>query len=189
MGTGRPSALESETVMTENQRFLCDEMLHRLGRYLRMAGYNTRFSAKGEHDNEVLRCAAVEDRWLLTLDTKIFSHSFKWHKVFLLSTSRLNEQVEIVSKQFSIDWLSHAFTRCIVDNTPLAHADGEQKSKLPEGAQTLGGPVLYCNECHRLYWQGSHFEKMLEQLRAFNEKALLLHDEELSSSSSPLITR
>jgi len=153
------------------KRFLCDEMLHRLGRYLRMAGYDTLFTAKGDHDNEVLRRAEEEDRWLFTCDTKIFTHSYKWNKVLLLTTSRLAEQIDFITHHFNLKWSEDAFTRCTIDNTPLVEATQEQVEKVPPGARELEGPVLYCPGCERLYWRGSHFEKMWEQLCEFDKKA------------------
>lgn len=153
------------------QRFLCDEMLHRLGRYLRMAGYDTLFTAKGEHDNEVLRRAEQEDRWLLTCDTKIFTHSYKWSKIFLLTASDLEDQTDLVTRHFALKWSERAFTRCTIDNTQLVQATIEQVEKVPSAARKLEGPILYCPGCERLYWRGSHFEKMWEQLCELDYRA------------------
>ncbi len=47
-------------------KFLCDEMLWGLGRWLRAAGYAT--AARGLADGELLRRAGAEGRVLLTLD-------------------------------------------------------------------------------------------------------------------------
>ena len=49
-------------------RFLCDEMLHGLGRWLRAAGYDTVIAKGGIPDRELARRCAGEDRILLTKD-------------------------------------------------------------------------------------------------------------------------
>ena len=49
-------------------RFLCDEMLHGLGRWLRAAGYDTVIVKGGIPDRELARRCAGEDRILLTKD-------------------------------------------------------------------------------------------------------------------------
>jgi uncharacterized protein with PIN domain len=52
-------------------RFYCDEMLGRLARYLRAAGFDTRLASDGMKDNVILREAVLEARWLVTRDTQI----------------------------------------------------------------------------------------------------------------------
>jgi uncharacterized protein with PIN domain len=47
-------------------QFLCDEMLHGLGRWLRAAGYDTVIAAGGLSDRALPTCCAEEDRVLLT---------------------------------------------------------------------------------------------------------------------------
>jgi uncharacterized protein len=49
-------------------RFLCDEMLHGLGRWLRAAGYDTVIAKGGIPDRKLARRRAGEDRILLTKD-------------------------------------------------------------------------------------------------------------------------
>lgn len=52
-------------------RFLCDEMLVRLARLLRSAGYDTYLAAGGEPDPELLKVAVREGRILLTRDKRL----------------------------------------------------------------------------------------------------------------------
>jgi hypothetical protein len=49
-------------------RFLCDEMLHGLGRWLRAAGYDTVIATRGLSDRELAARCAEERRVLLTKD-------------------------------------------------------------------------------------------------------------------------
>ena len=52
-------------------RFLCDEMLVRLARLLRAAGYDTSLATDGEADAALLRLARDEGRILLTRDKRL----------------------------------------------------------------------------------------------------------------------
>ena len=52
-------------------RFLCDEMLVRLARLLRAAGYDTYLASGGEPDANLLRIAREEGRMLLTRDKRL----------------------------------------------------------------------------------------------------------------------
>lgn len=52
-------------------KLLCDEMLDRLGRFLRAAGYDTAIAAPGTPDEALLARAAAEGRVLVTCDRGI----------------------------------------------------------------------------------------------------------------------
>src|SRR4030067_3505687 len=55
-------------------RFLCDEMLGRLCRYLRAAGYDALFANGGRSDGELLRQCREEERYFLTQDPLVQGH-------------------------------------------------------------------------------------------------------------------
>ena len=52
-------------------KFLCDEMLANLARWLRAAGYDTLLAQQRASDRALLEQARTEDRWLLTRDHKL----------------------------------------------------------------------------------------------------------------------
>ena len=53
------------------ERFLCDEMLARLCRYLRAAGYDAALASDGIRDRVLLQQCQAEARRFLTLDRRI----------------------------------------------------------------------------------------------------------------------
>src|SRR3954469_17556351 len=56
---------------SDDMRFLCDEMLGRLARLLRAAGYDTYLAADGEPDAELIKLARREGRVLVTRDKRL----------------------------------------------------------------------------------------------------------------------
>jgi uncharacterized protein with PIN domain len=52
-------------------RLLCDEMLARLGRWLRAAGHDTAIAEPGSTDRHLLHLARTEGRLLLTCDAHL----------------------------------------------------------------------------------------------------------------------
>ena len=52
-------------------KFLCDQMLARLGRWLRAAGYDTLIIEKSLDDKEIFKQAKEEKRLLITRDKQI----------------------------------------------------------------------------------------------------------------------
>ena len=147
------------------QRLFCDEMLRRLGRWLRAAGYDTEIAADGLADSAILERAKAERRLLLTRDRRLAAAAGAEVAVRLLAATTLAEQAAELKRGAGIDWLASPFTRCLVDNTPLRPAAADELSRLPEKARALAGPMRLCPECGRLYWPGSHVRRMEARLQ------------------------
>lgn len=146
-------------------RLLCDEMLARLGRWLRAAGYDTRLADEMTDDTTLLRAAEVEDRLLITCDRVLAERAAP--RAVLLQSAPLADQAEALRKRLGVDWLHAPFTRCVVDNAPLEPATPRELEALPPQARGLGGPLRCCPACGRLYWQGSHYRRMARRLAAW----------------------
>ena len=146
-------------------KLLCDEMLARLGRYLRAAGYDTEIGEAGLHDRTLLERAIAENRILITCDRAMLSRRHAAGRVMILSHGALDDSVEALSRRLGIDWLHAPFTRCLVDNARLGRAATADRKRLPERARAAGGPVRICPVCGRLYWPGSHVQRMTARLR------------------------
>ncbi len=148
-------------------RFLCDEMLGRLCRYLRTAGYDTLLANNGASDAALLRLSQAEHRYFLTQDTLVGLHKAANGVALILPHAPLDQLAAQVGSHFRLDWLSHAFTRCLLDNTPLVAADAAAAARAPEDAKRPGEPLLCCPACGRVYWRGSHYKRMRAKLGAW----------------------
>lgn len=126
-------------------KFLCDQMLADVGKWLRVAGYDTEIISQGEKDEEIAARALREDRILLTRDQNL--------KGIHLKHNSLEETIADLNSQIAINWLYKPFSRCIICNAVLEERDGS----------------TYCPICQKLYWLGSHTDRMLEQLKAFQK--------------------
>jgi len=155
--------------MESAPRFLCDVMLARLARYLRAAGLDTTLAIESATDAETLREAIDEGRWLLTADRKITEHKAAKGHVIQLPFGSLDLQAAVLSGQFDIDWLSHAFTRCLMDNTPLHPATPEHAQQVPDDVRQPQDELLTCPNCGRVYWRGSHYKRMRRKLAEWQE--------------------
>jgi uncharacterized protein len=103
-------------------RFLCDEMLHGVGRWLRAAGYDTVIAVGGLSDCAVAACCTDEDRILLTKDRHLAATVTGGAPVLLLPEGGIDEAARALRIALDIDWQHAPFTRCIVDNWPLEAA-------------------------------------------------------------------
>lgn len=150
--------------MNPQPRFLCDEMLGQLCRYLRAAGYDTLFASDGHKDRVWLQQCHDEGRYFLTQDTLIREHKAARDISLILPHGNLDHLVALLDARFHLDWLSHAFTRCLVDNTVLLPADEASLAKAPLDALRPDEPLKMCPTCGRVYWRGSHYKRMHARL-------------------------
>ncbi len=154
-------------------RFLCDEMLGSLCRYLRAAGYDTLLANNGASDAELLRQCIAEGRYLLTQDTLIRRHKASNGIALIMPHAPLDDLAAEVGGRFQLDWVSHAFTRCLVDNTPLVPADAAAVARVPLDARKPDQPLHFCPACGRVYWRGSHYKRMRGRLAAWQARIAL----------------
>src|SRR5512135_44153 len=153
--------------MNARPRFLCDEMLGSLCRYLRAAGYDTAFASNGASDAELLRRCHAERRLFLTQDRLVREHKAAHGVALILPHAPLDQLAALLNEYYQLDWLGHAFTRCLVDNTPLEEADNAAASRTPLDARKPGEPLRHCPLCGRVYWRGSHYKRMRARLVAW----------------------
>lgn len=152
-------------------RFYCDEMLKRLGRWLRAAGYDTRIQEHAGSDSIMLQAARREGRLLVTRDRKLLEFRHAPGTVILLRGNTLNECVAGLSDELQLDWLYRPFSRCLVCNTELAEADRAAWDSIPETARTYAQRLYWCVTCTRIYWEGGHVRRMRARLAAWNDKS------------------
>jgi uncharacterized protein len=146
----------------------CDEMLARLGRWLRAAGYDTAIAEGGLADPAIISQCAAERRTLLTRDCHLAAAAENCVSILRLSETKLAQQAPALRAALGIDWMRAPFTRCLMDNTPLIPAPAEMAAQIPPASRAAGGPVQLCPECRRLYWPGGHVRRMLARLAEWN---------------------
>ena len=149
-------------------RLLCDEMLVRLGRWLRAAGYDTVIAEGGMPDAILLARCAAEERILLTRDRHLAAVADGRVSVVCLDESSIAAQARALRAAQDIDWLHAPFTRCLVDNAPLAPAPPDMAAQVPPASRAAGDPLQLCPTCGRRYWPGGHVRRMLARLAEWN---------------------
>ena len=145
-------------------RLYCDEMLARLGRWLRAAGYDTAIAEDGLSDAALIARCAAEARILVTRDRHLAASTHGRVTVVRLAQTELTAQAQALRVALGVDWQFAPFTRCLVDNTPLDPAPPEMAAQVPPSSRAAGGPLRVCPECRRLYWPGGHVRRMLARL-------------------------
>ncbi|WP_413944155.1 Mut7-C RNAse domain-containing protein [Bdellovibrio sp. HCB-162] len=149
--------------MNDEIQFLVDENLLGLVRQLRMMGVDAA-SYKSLSDDELLTISEKENRILLTKDRRLF-HRIPEGRGYLVQSEPPEEQLLEVLKHFSIGESDEALARCFECNTLIEEVPKESVRDRVDAKTFAIYDVFYeCPTCHRIYWEGSHFEKLLKKV-------------------------
>lgn len=152
-------------------KFLCDEMLRGLARWLRVAGYDTTSAEAGEADAALLARARAQGRRLLTRDRKMGERKGSDGVVVLLVCNDTEGCSAALERSLPVDWLHAPFSRCLRCNTPLTDAPDAMRERVPENVLERGEALYCCESCNRVYWEGGHVRRMREKLERWRRRA------------------
>lgn len=149
----------------EVYRFVVDVHLGRLARYLRLAGFDTLYS-NTYSDPAIVEIAEREERIVLTRDTGLLKHSGVTRGYWLRSTSPRAQLPEVVER-FDLHPHFTPFSRCMMCNGRVRAADvSEVRGRIPPRVAQNFDRFALCDDCERVYWPGSHHEKLAALLEA-----------------------
>lgn len=158
-------------------KFLCDEMLKGLSRWLRAAGHDAASGADGAPDRELLQMAISEDRLLLTRDRKMLEMRHAADTVLLLDSMDLDDCARELTDKLSLNWFYRPFTRCLLCNTPLQEAGTDLRRLAPPGVLNGDMPLRHCPQCEKLFWPGGHVQRMQRRLALWQGASVGQSDE------------
>jgi uncharacterized protein len=141
-------------------KLLCDHMLGSLARWLRFMGYDTAYPRPGP-DRDLIDLARAEGRILLTRDKEL---SARVRGAIPIRSDDLEEQIREVAAVLPLR-LVDPLSRCSLCNAVLVPLPQEAVMDLvPTGVRSRHEEFWRCPSCRRVYWQGSHWDKMVERL-------------------------
>lgn len=152
----------------EAPRFVCDVMLGRLCKWLRVLGYDCRYA--DVPDGELVALARAEVRILLTRDTALVRRRDLGRSLFVRH-DRVQDQIRQVAEAFGLDLTAGLGTRCIRCNVPLeALAREAAASRVPAYVWHTQETFVRCPACTRIYWPGTHWDHMTQELAGLRAK-------------------
>jgi hypothetical protein len=146
-------------------RFIADDMLGKLARWLRMAGVDVAYQ-KAISDGALIASAKAEGRILLTRDTRLIQKLTPREYLFI-SHNHLEDQFDEFLTHFSDTGLKfHPLTRCAECNHPLEDIAKEAVvDRVWSFVYQTQDHFTHCPACHRIYWPATHVEKINQRLR------------------------
>jgi uncharacterized protein with PIN domain/tRNA(Ser,Leu) C12 N-acetylase TAN1 len=163
---GIDKSIEHAKQVIREPKFIVDDMLGKLAVRLRMLGFDATYYGDSA-DSLLLRKSKEENRILLTRDMGITK--VRGANAFFISNKKLKEQIREVIKKYNLKVSpENMFSRCSVCNEPLEDISKEKiKGKVPPVVYKLFDEFAYCPKCDKYYWKGTHYEKIIEDLKDF----------------------
>lgn len=155
-----------------NPKFIVDAMLGNIARKLRFFGYDVKYFPNID-DREIIALAKKEDRIILTRDKDLSSKAMKEkiQSTVLESVVEVEQLIQI-AKYYSIQKFLIDFDkiRCSLCNEKVESIKREDiLEKIPKGIKSKN-EFWTCKKCDKVYWKGTHIEKLLQYTKMLNEK-------------------
>jgi uncharacterized protein with PIN domain len=145
--------------LPENPRFILDTHLGKLAAYLRMIGYDSLYE-NDYSDEEMAEISVQEDRYLLSRDRGLLKRGIVSRGYYLRSTDP-QEQLSEVIQRFDLSNRIQPFKRCMTCNGELNPVKKEEiQDRLEDDTRKYYDDFYICNQCGKIYWQGSHYQHM-----------------------------
>jgi uncharacterized protein with PIN domain len=151
-------------------KFLVDQMLGKLAKYLRMLGIDAVYFPQTDV-SLLIEKAYQEKRTILSRNTKL-KHIDGLSDFVFISNDQPDKQLSEMLNYFKIH-ISHdqLFTRCLTCNQKLVFANHEDvKGKVPSYVFGIQKKFSLCPQCKKVYWEGTHSKKMKEIIWKVVEK-------------------
>lgn len=139
--------------------FVVDVNLGRLARLLRVLGFDVWWSSDAD-DQTLADISLDQQRILLTRDRGLLKRRAITHGLFVHSQHPEEQTLEVL-RRLDLRRQAKPFTRCVRCNGQLAAVAKEQViDQLEPLTRRYYDEFSQCPECGRIYWAGSHFEKL-----------------------------
>jgi hypothetical protein len=130
-------------------KFIADVMLGRLGRWLRLLGYDTVIAPEVLSDTEILQRAIKEKRALLTRDKQLYQRARKKVRAHYFKSRGVKNELKEAVKAFRLRVSFPEKTRCSICNSSLKKRND----------------FWICSGCNQTYWKGTHWKRIRQTIR------------------------
>ncbi len=143
-------------------KFKIDGTVGRLGKWLRVLGYDTDYIKRPINVNDYKE---ITDDTILITKKRIYKASPS--NILVLRSDSLRDQLMELNRFFPISTSHpHKFKRCIKCNALLKKVSREEVEGLvPDYIHSSNTEFNQCPQCGRVYWPGTHRERMMRFIK------------------------
>jgi len=140
-------------------KFVVDIQLGKLAKYLRMFGFDTLYNNRLTN-YDIIKLSLEQKRAILTKSINLLKRK-EIVRGYWLRSYYPQEQISEVLKRFDLKNKIKEFTRCIICNSELHLIEkSEIIDTLPLKVIEQQNIFLFCPDCKKAYWKGTHYNKM-----------------------------
>lgn len=145
-------------------KFVADVHLGKLTKYLRLCGFDTYYRTD-LNDKEIIDLAISDRRVILTRDKGLLKNKKVTHGYYIRSQYPRYQLKELLLR-FDLKNRIASFTRCLECNGLLSDvAKKEILNRLLPKTRQYYRKFKMCNDCNRIYWNGSHYRNMKRDIK------------------------
>ena len=144
-------------------RFVADAHMGGLAHLLRMAGFDTLYD-NNFHDKEIEAIVVRDGRIVLTRDRELLKRRAITHGCYV-HTLKPPQQFCEIFERLDLGRSVHPFTLCLECNVPLHPIEkAEVLMRIPPSVRERFDIFSTCDNCNRVFWEGSHWRRMRDLL-------------------------
>jgi uncharacterized protein len=145
-------------------QFICDSMLGRLAKNLRMLGFDTLYERL--LNPQALMQKALEQKRIILTRRTVFTKSAAADSIVYIRSNDPKEQLrEVVTACGISGAVFRPFTICLRCNAPLADLAKEAAAgRVPDYVLSTVDHFAACPSCGRVYWRGTHYANMDDRI-------------------------
>lgn len=148
-----------------NMRFIVDEMLGRLAKWLRMLGYDTTYNTPTT-DSSLVNQAFREQRVILTRDTRLVERKYVPRYILIKSDKYIEQLRQVIVELNLVPDKNLFFSRCLLCNAEIESIPKNIiKEKVPPYVYETQTNFLHCPKCDKIYWAGTHVGEAHKKLQ------------------------
>lgn len=157
----------------ERPVFMVDAMLGNLAKKLRLLGYDSTYFSSID-DEKLIKIAKSQKRILLTKDEQLTDIAKKQDiDAIRISGDDEIEQISQINRMVKLDKFEFNTNtaRCSLCNSVLDPVEKHRiTGKVPDGILERVEEFWVCKGCKKIYWEGSHFEKLQKFVNQLNDR-------------------
>ena len=145
--------------------FVADCTLGKLAKWLRLAGFDTLYDKKPPDFWRIVKSAQSQDRFILSRTQRVIRHLKDTQGIFIESNDPVQQARQVI-RYFNIQRTDlRPMSRCSRCNLELQAAEPEQiRSIAPDYIRQSHEKFQMCRRCLRLYWPGSHGNRIAAKI-------------------------
>ena len=150
--------------MGEAPKFIVDKGLFPICKTLRMLGFDV-LDRRSMPLEEAIRRAIEEKRiWIRkSFATPSLQYGVRY---FMFQTDDLERQLQEIDTEYHIRDHTHPFSRCLRCNEVIRPIElAVIQERIPQKVRKSQTRFYQCDACQRIYWPGSHLQRMQKRLR------------------------